>query len=239
MQAIIETLFNFSYLIIVIILGIQMIKGANGNKQYKLFGIMTLLLGGGDAFHLLPRVYALWTTGIEANAVSLGFGKFVTSITMTIFYMILYQIWQIRYEVKEMKLLSLSIYVLAAVRIILCFLPQNNWMSADASVTWGIYRNIPFLILGLIIVCAYFIKSRKKKDTNFKYMWLAIVISFALYAPVVLWSDRIPLLGSLMIPKTCAYVWVVWMGYREFRTKDALSQIKEKQKKSPNRQVKI
>lgn len=30
---------------------------------------------------------------------------------------------------------------------------------------------------------------------------------------VVLWADTIPLIGMLMIPKTCAYVWTVLMGY--------------------------
>ena len=61
---------------------------------------MAALLGAGDAFHLLPRSYALWTTGLEANATALGFGKFVTSITMTIFYVILYYIWQERYQIR-------------------------------------------------------------------------------------------------------------------------------------------
>lgn len=30
---------------------------------------------------------------------------------------------------------------------------------------------------------------------------------------VVLWADAIPMIGMLMIPKTCAYVWTVLIGY--------------------------
>ena len=30
---------------------------------------------------------------------------------------------------------------------------------------------------------------------------------------VVLWADTIPMIGMLMIPKTCAYVWTVLIGY--------------------------
>ena len=45
-------------------------------------------------------------------------------------------------------------------------------------------------------------------------MWLTIVLSFAFYLPVVLWADAVPLVGMLMIPKTCAYVWAVVIGYR-------------------------
>ena len=49
----------------------------------------------------------------------------------------------------------------------------------------------------------------------FSWMWLAIGLSFAFYVPVVLWSHTIPMVGMLMIPKTCAYVWIVAMGYSD------------------------
>ena len=48
-------------------------------------------------------------------------------------------------------------------------------------------------------------------------MWLTIVLSFAFYIPVVLFADTIPLIGMLMIPKTCAYVWTVWLGYSDMK----------------------
>ena len=51
-------------------------------------------------------------------------------------------------------------------------------------------------------------------------MWLAIVLSFAFYIPVVLFSGVFPPIGALMIPKTCAYVWIVWMGYKDMKNKE-------------------
>lgn len=39
MQAIFETLFDIVYLVTVITLGILMIRGSKGRKQYLLFGI--------------------------------------------------------------------------------------------------------------------------------------------------------------------------------------------------------
>ena len=44
-------------------------------------------------------------------------------------------------------------------------------------------------------------------------MWLTIVLSFAFYILVVLWSAAMPAVGMLMISKTCAYVWTVLIGY--------------------------
>ncbi|GEM_PF-1950884 len=33
----------------------------------------------------------------------------------------------------------------------------------------------------------------------------------------LLWADTIPMIGMLMIPKTCAYVWTVLIGYRAMK----------------------
>ena len=72
MQAIVETLFDAVYLITVITLGILMIRKNNGNRQYRLFGIMAVVLGLGDSFHLVPRALALCTTGLENFTTALG-----------------------------------------------------------------------------------------------------------------------------------------------------------------------
>lgn len=217
MQAIMETLFDTLYLTSVITIGIIMILKAGNNKQFKLFGIMAVVLGVGDSFHLIPRAYALLTTGLENNATALGIGKFITSITMTIFYIILYYIWRRRYNIKERKGLTFTIYALAIIRIVLCFFPQNEWLNYNSPVSWGIYRNIPFAIMGIIIIYIFNSEVKKHNDKNFKFMALAIILSFALYVPVVLWGNVFPVVGVLMIPKTLAYVWIVLMGYNELR----------------------
>ena len=83
MQAIVETSFDVVYLATVITIGILMIRGSRGNRQFRLFGMMAVLLGAGDAFHLIPRAVALCTTGLENFTVPLGLGKWITSITMS------------------------------------------------------------------------------------------------------------------------------------------------------------
>ena len=207
MQAIVETGFDAIYLILVITIGIRMIRGCKGNKQYRLFGIMAVVLGAGDAFHLIPRALALCTTGLENYTVPLGLGKWITSITMTIFYVLLYYVWRQRYRIKGQVGLTAAVYVLAGLRILLCMMPQNQWLSADAPLSWGIWRNIPFALLGLLVIVLFYRSAKKHRDQAFRWMWLTIVLSFGFYIPVVLWADTIPMIGMLMIPKTCAYVW--------------------------------
>ena len=136
MQAIMETGFDIIYLATVITLGILMIKGNRGNRQYLLFGIMAVTLGLGDSFHLVPRAIALCTTGLQDYTVALGIGKWITSITMTIFYVILYYVWRLRYHVEGRNELTIVMYILAALRIALCMFPQNAWTSVNAPLSW-------------------------------------------------------------------------------------------------------
>lgn len=230
MQAIFETAFDAVYLVTVVTLGIIMIKRSlsaagsdqsgqisRGSRQYLLFGIMAVTLGGGDAFHLVPRAIALCTTGLESYTAALGIGKLITSVTMTAFYVLLYYVWKARYKVSGKPVLTAAVWLCAAVRAALCFFPQNKWTSPDAPLSWGIYRNIPFAVLGGIIVVLFFNSARKNGDRSFRFLWLTVVLSFGFYIPVVLFADAVPLIGMLMIPKTCAYVWTVLIGFSAMR----------------------
>ena len=213
MQAIVETLFDAFYLVSVVTIGILMIRNSKGNAQFRLFGLMAVVLGAGDSFHLVPRALALCTTGLENYTVALGLGKWITSVTMTIFYVLLYYVWRQRYQVKRKSGLTAAVYALSAVRIGLCMMPQNQWLSASSPLAWGVYRNIPFALLGLLIIVLFYRSAKEHEDRAFRWMWLTIVLSFGFYIPVVLWADAVPLIGMLMIPKTCAYVWTVLIGY--------------------------
>ena len=216
MRAIFETAFDVVYLVSVITIGILMVKKAKGEKQYLLFGLMAIVLGSGDAFHLVPRAIALCTTGLENYRVALGTGKLITSITMTFFYVLLYYVWCLRYK-KERKCITLTVWCLAILRIVLCLMPQNNWTGEKPPLSWGIIRNIPFLLFGILIIYLFYIEAKRNNDKAFKYLYLTVVLSFAFYIPVVLFADKYPSVGMLMIPKTLAYVWTVLIGFNAQR----------------------
>ena len=226
MQAMIETIFDAVYLISVIAVGITMFVKSRGNKEYRLAGMMAVVLGVGDSFHLVPRALALCTSGLENFTEALGMGKFITSITMTVFYILLYYVWRTRYQIKGHNDLTAAVYILSALRILLCLCPQNKWLSAQAPLIWGIYRNIPFALLGLLIIVLFYKSAKERKDTEYRYMWLTIVLSFGFYIPVVLWADTVPLIGMLMIPKTCAYVWTVLICFQAMRSENGHTDVK-------------
>ena len=217
MQAIMESIFDICYLVLVVSIGAFMIVKGRKNKQYLLFGIMAVTLGLGDSFHLIPRVIALNSTNFDDYIEVLGIGKLITSITMTAFYVLLYYVWRVRYDIKGKQNLTISIILLSIIRIILCVFPQNDWLVKNPSVSWGVYRNIPFALIGLIIIIIFYNSAKKFGDKHFKWMWLTIVLSFAFYIPVVLFVNKVPMLGLLMIPKTCAYIWTVLIGYFDMK----------------------
>ncbi|MBR1732023.1 MAG: hypothetical protein IJ725_06290 [Ruminococcus sp.] len=210
MPALPETIFDIFYLLFAVVSGIIMLTKAKENKLLRLFGCMTLILGLGDSFHLVPRMLNYWFSGDYTAA--LGIGKLVTSVTMTVFYLILEYARRERYGVEGEKPVLASVWALSIIRIALCAFPQNGWTSAQPSLVWGIIRNIPFAVLGLLTVILWF--KSAKRDKPFRFMWLAVTLSFLFYIPVVLWAQQIPIIGMLMLPKTCMYVWMILMFRR-------------------------
>lgn len=207
MPALPESIFDICYLVFAIVSGILLLKKSKGRKYVRIFGIMTLLLGCGDALHLVPRVLNYWTDGDYTAA--LGIGKLVTSITMTLFYILIEYARRDRYKIAGEKGVLASVWILGIIRIALCCFPQNGWTSAEPSLLWGILRNIPFALLGILTVVLWLRSA--KNDKPLKLMWLAITLSFLFYIPVVLFAQTMPMVGMLMLPKTCMYVWMIVM----------------------------
>lgn len=217
MRAIFESIFDILYLTFVIGVGIRLVKGSK-DRSGKRFGWMALVLGIGDSFHLVPRVIALLSGGpMEKFEVPLGAGKFLTSITMTAFYVILYYIYRDRYPSDANTEQKIAVYGFALIRILLCLFPQNRWLDYHQPLSWAIIRNVPFLFLGLLMIILFYRSQKKNNDRAFRYMWLTIVLSFGFYLPVVLFGDKYEPIGLLMIPKTLAYVWTVMIGYMDWR----------------------
>ena len=115
-----ESTFDILYLLFAVVIGCLIIRKSR-NRTQKLMGISAVVLGCGDAFHLVPRVINYFSQSDLSAA--LGIGKLVTSITMTVFYLLLYYVWLGAYEENENRNTTICVWLLTAVRIILCLLP--------------------------------------------------------------------------------------------------------------------
>ena len=196
-----ESAFDILYLLFAVTAGICILCRRR-DRIGTLMGSAALILGCGDAFHLVPRVLDYF---IDADLTAwLGIGKLVTSVTMTVFYVLMYLLWINAYGRKKNKGLGAAVYALASVRVILCLLPQNKWLENDSPVVWGIIRNVPFVALGVIIVCLFF-RTRKEIGT-LRPVWLLVSLSFLFYILVAVAAPLLPILGMLMLPKTVCYM---------------------------------
>ena len=100
MRTWVEVIFNIVYLILVWWLVVAMYKQqgvlAPENRQVgRLFMWAFGLLALGDTGHVGLRVLAYALGGLEKNALLIGAGAFMTSITVTIFYVIMLFIWRV------------------------------------------------------------------------------------------------------------------------------------------------
>ena len=199
-----ESVFDILYLIFAVTSGCLMLCKAE-NRTKKMMGLAALILGCGDAFHLIPRVLNYY---VEADfTASLGIGKLITSISMTVFYLLLYYIWLSHYGEKENKKVTVFLWILLIIRAVLCLFPQNGWLENSTDLAWGIIRNIPFVLLGAVI-CALFFQKRRT-DGVFRFFWLYILLSFLFYIPVAAGAGLLPMLGMLMLPKTICYILMI------------------------------
>ena len=174
--------------------------------------VFSLTLCGGDAFHLVPRIIRAFKGTNEKIKKQLGIGLQVSSITMTVFYIILLYIWKLTFPaLKAPFIVEAMIYVSAIIRIVVCFLPQNNWCSDEGNLKLSIIRNAVFAVTGIGIIILYAM-SGNTGNLHMTRMVAAIIISFGCCLPVILLSKKKPKVGLLMIPKICAYMWVIVMG---------------------------
>ncbi len=163
-----ESAFDIAYLLFDLVAAIVFFVRADGRTVFILYGFLTLCLGGGDAFHLIPRVQMHLSGPDENTTKKLGF-------------------------------------------IVLCLFPQNRWLSGDGDLRWSWYRNIPFLVTGILVIALFAISGNTYGYGLWK-MCIAIALSFAFYLPVTVLAKKKPMVGALMLPKTLMYIWVLSMG---------------------------
>lgn len=208
-----ESVFCAGYLVFALVVGIIFLSARAG--AYPAYattcGVMTLLLGAGDAFHLVPRILSNVrgetddADELRRRAFWLGLGNLVSSITMTIFYILLFDAMALEPHVGGTvhpghDLVRGLLLVLAAARVALCLMPQNRWFTREGNQTWGIIRNIPFVVMGVITV-GYLVAWYQEW-----VLAVLVLLSFACYLGVVLLAHKKPMMGMFMIPKTVCYI---------------------------------
>ncbi len=220
-----ESLFNITYLVVVwffVYLMSKYIKTVEpqNRKTAGLVRMAFILLAAGDTGHVGFRVLAHLLGGIDTQVTLLGtqmslvgLGSLATAYTVTLFYMLFVYVWQSRYQQKATWFTNILLAA-GVFRLAFMALPANNWGSLLPPQPVSLYRNLPLILQGIGIMGLILYSAYRSNDTPFKWIGWMIAVSYAFYLPVILFAHRFPLIGMLMIPKTCAYLVVAWIAYK-------------------------
>jgi hypothetical protein len=221
----VEIVFNVLYLVTIWMLVIAMTRRLDEVRTKNLrvaryFILAFALLALGDTGHVGFRVWAYAIGDLEAQITLFGFdlglvglGALSTAITVTLFYLVLLFIWSTYFK-KPLGILGVALILSTLARFVIMAFPQNQWNSTVPPQPWSIWRNLPLVLLGLGVAFLILRDARKKADRTFQWIGIMILISYAFYAPVILFVQQVPAIGMLMIPKTLAYVAIAIIAYR-------------------------
>jgi len=206
-----EAAFDTLYLLFDLVAGILFFALGKGESLFLWFGALAFVLGGGDAFHLVPRIVLALKGPSARLSFYLSLGLVVSSISMTVYYLLLLGIYSAGHPETSLPLPVLVLaFLFAGLRILVCCFPQNRWFSGG-SLPWSLTRNLLFLVLGIDLIVLFFLPG-----TSATYPWwlmsLFMILSFLFYLPVTVGAKRHPKLGMLMIPKTLAYIAMISLG---------------------------
>jgi hypothetical protein len=220
----IESSFNVFYMIflwtLVILMFLRFTSVSEANRATVKWALAAfLLLALGDTGHVGFRVFT-FATGNLARTVSLfdspvsliGIGVFTTSFTLTLFYAMLVFVWRERFQ-KRIGWFEWLLFAAGIVRLVMLFLPQNEWAGTESPYPWNVYRNIPLLVQGLGVAWLTLRDAVKTRDRTFTWMGAMILVSYSCYTPVLFLAHTMPLISMLMLPKTLAYLAVVFIAY--------------------------
>ena len=155
-----EAVFDAVYLTFDLAAAVLFFLFSKGNILYVLYGILTLILCGGDAFHLVPRIIRAVRGTNDKIKRQLGIGLQVSSITMTMFYILLMYIWKYTFpELKIPVVIEVVIWISAVIRIVICMFPQNNWCTDEGNMKLSIIRNAVFAVTGIGVIILYLISG--------------------------------------------------------------------------------
>ncbi len=219
----VEIIFDLLYLATIWTFVVLMLRKRDNllEENKKIGGLFIwafFLLALGDTGHVGFRVLAYATGGLEANPALVGIGALATAVTVTFFYMLVAEIWRIRFNRKRDGVWW-GLMAVGMIRLLIMIPAQNQWTSVVPPFNWSLARNIPLMIQGIGIAVLLLRDGIKQDDRMVKWISVMIFVSYLCYTPVILFVQKVPMLGMLMMPKTLAYVAVAVIAYGLFRKK--------------------
>jgi len=204
-----EPLMIVAYLAFLLIVGLWVWQ-QNGRGARTLAAAVFVLLAG-EAYRLVPKI----VTAINPRAPlpdAAGLGRFLGYITTAVFFLLLELYRQQRNgraETPAGKRAEYGIYITFTLAAAVSLVRFNGWMDGDGSWFWMMVRSLLLTAMGITTIFLW--TPEIKKDRSLRGLPMAAVVSFACYLPYAILEPLMPELSVLMIFRTAALIWMIWI----------------------------
>ncbi|MGM0396952.1 MAG: hypothetical protein ACQEP4_07840 [Bacillota bacterium] len=223
MQKVIEPLGFLIYIILLLYMGVYIYRNHKCNKVHMIFGSMALTLAIGEALYIIPRTYALLTTGLEDNLTLLGWGRIGHMIVITLFFSMLIDLKRESFELRKKVPLDKFLYGLLLFRVVLGIFPQNGHFQLEPDRTFLILRTIPLIAYLGIIALVIITLSIKRGNMNMTLLALVLLPIGVLVEPEFIQTTAYWQLIIKAALRGLLLLGIVFIGFKDVRRANELS----------------
>ncbi|MDY0235660.1 MAG: hypothetical protein RBR71_06505 [Gudongella sp.] len=219
----IEIVGSLIYLALILYMGFYIDRNNKGESDHAFFGLMTMVLAISESAYIIPRSYAILTTGVENNLKLLGWAKLVQFIGLSLFFIMFIHLYRLRFNIKRSPSVNKLLYGIMLFRIVIGVLPQNNWFDITFDRTFLIVRTVILALYIFALSTTIYMHSIKPHNRSLLPIIAVLIPLFAFIEPQFLNPVNIWLNFFIVILRGLILLGIVAFYYKEVRKEDELS----------------
>lgn len=212
-----------TYLSLILYMGIYIYRNHNCNKVHMAYGSMGLTLAIAEVLYIIPRTYAILTTGLEDNLFILGWGRIGHMVAMTIFFSMLVDLNKECFGLRKKVPLDKLLYGLLVFRVVIGIFPQNGHFQLEPDRTFILIRTIPLMVYLLVVAMVMVTCSISGKGKGRIPFSILIVMTGFLVEPELFQSQSYWQLVLKVALRGLLFLAIIFTGFREVRKANELS----------------
>ena len=175
-----EPTLQIAYLVIGLSISLYALIKSNKRISWLVAGVIGLTTIISDSFYIVPSFFNLTFNNEVMDMVSfLNIGSAITSIITTLIFVLFYWFFKIKSNKRDTLLIDIAVSTLAVIRIIFALFPSNEWFTNDGFLS-GLIRNIPILLIGLILTIVVIMWAKEERERAMRYAFIISSITMLL-----------------------------------------------------------
>ena len=205
----VEPFLMVAYLAYLLIIALWVWRQEGKGARMLAGAVLVLLIG--EAYRLVPRIVEFVNPKSPLPDAA-GIGRILSYICTAGFFMVLELYRQYRYgkaETREGRRLESAVFILFGCVAAEGLVRFNGWIDGDGAYFWLAVRGILLAAMGMLVICLWMRTARDDRTVRHLPLAAGMVFVFYIFASVL--ENAIPELSALMIPRTAALAWMIWI----------------------------